>query len=265
MPTNCAVRDLDLGGKGCGKDVSVVIPFYNDHDLVWDAVKSVFSNKHILEVVIVEDLDSYPPLKPNRNFDVTIIKNSTGSKGAGVCRSLGYTICKGEFVAFLDSDDLWEPWKVESQRSSMIRESFVFSFHGYIDVNGKKTVRKTLPQGPFNLDGFLKKSFIIGCSTVMLRKTKIESIIPTNLLRRNDYRAWFDVIGQCERENLGWGLAGTGVLSMRRLQENSLSSSKPKSFISQLQFYLDCGFGFIHSIYYMIFYVKNGIRDRFYD
>ncbi|MGX8882598.1 glycosyltransferase family 2 protein [Methylovorus sp. SPW-M1] len=101
--------------------VSVIIPTYNRYDSTCRAVKSVLNQTYKnIEIIVVDDRskdDSYERLGhffKDYNQQVILIQNPENS-GAATGRNNGVKLAKGEFVAFLDSDDEWFPKKLEVQ------------------------------------------------------------------------------------------------------------------------------------------------------
>ncbi len=99
-------------------DVSVVIPVFNRFDALTDAVASVLAQTRLpKEIVIVDDgsTDGVSQITLS-HADVSIrqIRLQTNS-GAQVARNTGVLAAQGEWIAFLDADDLWEPEKLARQ------------------------------------------------------------------------------------------------------------------------------------------------------
>ncbi|MDH4200316.1 MAG: glycosyltransferase family 2 protein [Spirochaetia bacterium] len=98
--------------------VDAVVPVYDREPLFLEAVKSIlhqdYSNIHIY---IIED-GSQSTAKYSYYFknwnNITLIRLNT-NHGVSYCRNLGASLGKGEYVAFLDSDDLWLPDKISKQ------------------------------------------------------------------------------------------------------------------------------------------------------
>lgn len=93
---------------------SVVIPVYNQVKLVQEALQSVFIQRmDNYEVIVVDDgsNDGTTELLSNVNR-ITLLHQER--LGPGAARNKGITNCKGKYVAFLDSDDLWFPWTLEN-------------------------------------------------------------------------------------------------------------------------------------------------------
>ncbi|UFS69113.1 glycosyltransferase [Geomonas sp. RF6] len=96
--------------------VSVVIPTYNSASTLRDCVTSVLAQTHkSLEVIIVDDGSSDDTVTIARSFGGPVVVLTKENGGPASARNLGIRKCSGEFIAFMDSDDLWLPTKVERQ------------------------------------------------------------------------------------------------------------------------------------------------------
>jgi glycosyltransferase involved in cell wall biosynthesis len=112
------------------KSVSVIIPTYNRCRLVMDAVESV-TNQGMsdVEVVVVDDgsTDNTRALFDRSHKNVRYIYQE--NKGVSAARNRGVAESTGQFIAFLDSDDLWAPGKLRSQ-IGLVTSNSVLSFQG---------------------------------------------------------------------------------------------------------------------------------------
>src|SRR5579862_9064675 len=97
--------------------VSVVIPTYNRADKVGNAIKSVLAQTvHDLEVIVVDDGSSDDTEKVlAKEFGDRVRYYVQANQGASVARNRGIEEARGEWIAFLDSDDTWEVDKLEWQ------------------------------------------------------------------------------------------------------------------------------------------------------
>lgn len=121
-------------------DVSVIIPVYNSGEEAYRAVKSIANQTLLpLEVILIDDCS--PKLDETRVW-LSKIQDDFGdkfalkvlyqveNKGPGEARNVGWDIAKGKYVAFLDSDDVWHPQKMNIQYNFIIRHPDVgFSCH----------------------------------------------------------------------------------------------------------------------------------------
>lgn len=104
--------------------VSVIIPTFNRASVIERAIDSVHrqSYPHV-EIVVVDDGsvdDTVARLERRQRSGLRILVNH-GNFGPARARNLGIAASSGDFVAFLDSDDTWEPWKLEAQMACFER------------------------------------------------------------------------------------------------------------------------------------------------
>lgn len=114
------------------RTVSVIIPFYNNVDWLTEAIESVLNQTlKPLEIIVIndgsaEDLNLF--LKKYQKY-ITYIKKK--NEGPAIARNIGINTSKGDYIAFLDSDDIWLPNKLEIQITQMNKEKYVWSQTSY--------------------------------------------------------------------------------------------------------------------------------------
>lgn len=127
--------------------VSVIIPCYNVQEYIEECLDSVFKQSYSnLEVIVVDNNsndDTYEILvnyKRNRQPKISILKESI--QGASAARNKGLQYAKGEWIQFLDADDLLEVDKIAHQ-VSLIKPNTIFLVGAskHLDINNKKTIR----------------------------------------------------------------------------------------------------------------------------
>jgi len=137
------------------------------------------------EVLIKHYADEDPRIKYERNADFS---------GAAVSRNNALRRAKGRWIAFLDSDDLWEPDKLEKQLRFMVEHNYRFSYTGYqeIDNYGKET--GCVVSGPKHISKFGMYSFCWpGCLTVMYDREAIGLLQIADIKKNNDYAMWLKI------------------------------------------------------------------------
>lgn len=98
--------------------VSVVIPSYNRAYIVGQAIESVLRQTYTnVEVVVIDDGSTDDTERVVAAFDERVRYIHQANAGIAVARNSGIAAARGEYVAFLDSDDAWLPWKLEAQMS----------------------------------------------------------------------------------------------------------------------------------------------------
>lgn len=96
--------------------VSIIIPVYNGEKYIREAIESVLQQHYQpLEIIVVDDgsIDGTARLVENLGQKVRYFYQS--NRGPSACRNQGLGLSRGEFIAFLDADDLWPPQKFEKQ------------------------------------------------------------------------------------------------------------------------------------------------------
>jgi glycosyltransferase involved in cell wall biosynthesis len=116
--------------------VSVIIPFFNRSEMTVRALKSVFKQSYnIFEIILINDgstddiRDLRDIVKKHKNIRMIDVKKNTGPAAA---RNIGIKESKGEYVAFLDSDDEFLENKIEHQLAEMIKHNPYISYTSYI-------------------------------------------------------------------------------------------------------------------------------------
>jgi glycosyltransferase involved in cell wall biosynthesis len=102
--------------------VSVVIPTHNRAQIVGRAIESALAQTHAdIQVVVVDDgsTDDTRTVAESYGPRVTYVRQANA--GVSAARNFGMRHARGEFIAFLDSDDSWEPWKIEAQFAALTR------------------------------------------------------------------------------------------------------------------------------------------------
>lgn len=210
--------------------VSVITPSYNAEKFISATIESVRTQTYTnWEMIIVDDcskdttreiLKEYAELDP-RIKPIFLEENS----GAAVARNTALKAAQGEYVAFLDSDDLWVPGKLEKQLAFMQKNDYAFSFTAYnlIDESGKPLDKVISVPKQIDYKGLLKNT-IIGCLTVMIDTRKVEPLQMPLIRTRQDYALWLKVLRQ---GHVAYGMQEP--LANYRIVEGSISSNKLKT------------------------------------
>lgn len=177
--------------------VSIIMPSYNTASFIEETIQSVLNQTYTnWELIIVDDCstDNTDEVLENiKDSRIRYFKNDKNS-GAAVSRNKALREARGQWIAYLDSDDLWMPEKLEKQIHFMENNGYAFSYTNYeeIDVNGNKTgvsitgPKKITKTGMFNYCW-------PGCLTVMFDANKIGLIQIEDIKKNNDYAMWLKV------------------------------------------------------------------------
>lgn len=148
-------------------DVSVVIPFFNSEKTISETLLSV-CNQSLLprEVIIVDDCSANPERLNNivshfsKQLNIRCIYQSE-NKGAAYARNIGVSLASSSYIAFLDSDDVWHPKKLEVQYLFMLNSGAYISGHTYVQNLNKKKMQPSIHTDMHVLK-IKKRHFVIG-------------------------------------------------------------------------------------------------------
>lgn len=218
MPyTLCFMQDYGL--------VSIITPSYNTAGFIAETIRSVLSQTYPnWEMIIVDDCSSDSTneiMKPLLAADKRIkyVKNERNS-GAAISRNKALRMAQGKWVAFLDSDDLWLPEKLELQLKFMVENGWHFSYHGYGEINEKSQLTGVSVSGLNHINKWLMYAFCWpGCLTVMYDREYMGLLQITDIKKNNDYAMWLKLIQKADCYLLNASLA-----HYRRGRTGSISS-----------------------------------------
>ena len=241
--------------------VSVIIPYFKKKEYIQNTLHSILNQTlKDFEILIIyddENLEEYDFLKNicNSIEQIKIIKNSK-NLGAGISRNIGIKNSSGEFLAFIDADDLWLPEKLEKQISYMTKDNIEFCFCGYQKKLLNKNIEVKIQKNELNYDDLLKSNEI-GLSTVVLKKNIIEENLFPTLKTQEDYAAWLKLI----KKNKAYNLQETLVIWNK--SKNSLSSNFFQKISDAFKvFYFHENFNIFRSIYYLLKLSLNSIKRK---
>ena len=206
--------------------VDIVLPNYNSYPFIEETLKSIisqtFKNWKLFIVDGNSNIETQEILKKYNNYSNINITWLKKNKRPGFCRNLVIRNSKSEYIAFIDSDDIWEKDKLSKQLNFMIKNKYLFTYTNYIafkSENGKK-IKEILVPRYFSYEKFIKNTSI-GTSTMIIKKSTIGNTKFTNTKICEDYFFKCQILKKvnyayCLKENL----------TRYRIRKNSLQSSK---------------------------------------
>ena len=211
------------------KLLSVIIPVYNVEKYLQKCVNSVLKQTYQnLQIILVDDGskdNSGMICDKLAEMDTRIEVIHKENEGQAKARNVGLDLAKGEYIAFLDSDDLWTSDKLSRQLSFMVEKDVAFSFTHYDVINelGEKQTEFKPKKSEYTYKQILKHNSI-GCLTVVVDVEKVGKVyMPEEAVKREDFAAWISVLEKGEK---AYCLDQT--LAKYRLHANSVSSKKVK-------------------------------------
>ncbi len=246
--------------------ISIITPSYNSAEYIEETIQSVLNQTYEKwELIIVDDFSSDNTVSIIESFisldsRIKLIKN-TENKGAAFARNTAILESKYSYLAFLDSDDIWVRQKLEKQFFFMKNNKIAFSFSGYyiIDKNGNYTGKSvdTSHKGAFSYEDMLLKKATLGCSTVMLNKSKFKGLMSIPSIRTGqDYAFWLKLLRNTDEKAHLISL----TLTKYRITPNSISTNKIKKAQRQWFIYRNIEhLSFLKSCFCFCFYAYRAI------
>ncbi len=219
--------------------VSVVIPTYNSASAVREALESVLAQTYSdFEVIVVDDGSTDNTESVMRSFGDRVSYLKQDNRGAGAARNQGIQRSRGEYVAFLDSDDLWLPTKLAEQVPLLDRDSeigLVYSDWAVVSEQGEtdSSHLRNLPAASgYVFDDLVQSGFILTSGTVV-RRSCLDDVgyFDETLSIAQDYDLWLRI---CYR----WKVALVNKpLVTKRNWNGSLSSNLPKTAAERIMLF----------------------------
>ena len=197
--------------------ISVVIPVYNGEAYIGEAIKSVLAQKHpSLEIIVVDDGSTDGTSKIIQQFGPPVYYHYQPNAGLGATRNKGVPLAKGEFLAFLDADDLWVSSKLKLQLQQFgDNANLEISFGNVSQFHSPELDEETRQRIS------LKKKPLIGYhpGTMLLKRTTFERI---GLFRTDQQVGQFiDWYARAQEQNLNIKVL-PDVLMKRRLHSANM-------------------------------------------
>ncbi len=217
--------------------ISIIMPYYKKKEYIKSALNSVlqqtFKN---FEIIIINDDPSEDILfiRNLKKIDKRIsVINNKKCIGAGLSRNKGIKFARGNFLAFLDADDLWRKDKLKRQLNFMLKYNINFCFTSYkiVDSNNKVIGSRISKKNLEYQD--LIKSCDIGLSTVMLKRKLLKNkLLFPKLKTKEDYVLWLKI-----SKEIGTLYFLKDTLTYWRKLDNSLSSDTIQKLIDGFRVY----------------------------
>ena len=240
--------------------VSIITPLYNSEAFIEGTINSILSQTYTnWELFLIDDFSTDSTVQIANTFantypNIIVLKNKTNC-GAAVSRNKGINAAKGNFIAFLDADDLWKPNKLEVQIKFMLTNNCEVSYSSYeqIDEAGRPLNKlvKALPRLTYNK--YLKTNYI-GNLTGMYNAKTLGKITAPNLRKRQDWLLWLSAIKKSSKPALGIQES----LAYYRIRPDSISSNKLALLKYNYWVYKKgLGFSTLKSLYRMLIFVRE--------
>ena len=204
--------------------VSIIMPSWNTGRFIAESIESVLAQTYKnWELLIVDDCSTDNTDEVIASFKDTRIKYFKNEKnsGAALTRNRAMREAQGEWIAFLDSDDLWAPNKLEKQLGFMNDNGYVFSYHDFVKIDEESKPLNVYVTGPnvVTKQGMYNYGYP-GCLTFMYSVKAMGLIQIKDIKKNNDYAILLKLCKKADCYLLNENLA------QYRIRKKSISHDK---------------------------------------
>ena len=217
--------------------ISIIITYYRKKKFIKKTLDSIHKQSYKnYELIFVYDDENKNELKFIKNligvFDKKKIIVNNKNLGVSNSRNRAFKFCKGKYISFIDSDDIWSKNKLKKQLRFMILKKLEFSFTSYNVIDEDSNIisnRKVNKDAKY--DDLIKSNYI-GLSTVMFKKKLLKQMKFPNLKTQEDFALWLKLLKK------GYKLTHMKqILSSWRKTKNSLSSNPIQKICDAFKMY----------------------------
>lgn len=211
--------------------ISVIIPCYNCAEFIEEAVNSILKQSfQKFEVILIDDCskdNTFSLIKDLEKKDERIsVYRNNANLGAALTRNKGVELAIYEYIAFLDSDDVWNKEKLKIQIEYLIKNSNVDVVVTSYELFDEKMEERISCYNTIESIRYKKMLYenLIGLSTVVMKREVYKKFKMTNKYIHEDYELWLKLLKN------GYKIDGIKVSLVKyRVFANSINANKIKS------------------------------------
>ena len=240
--------------------VSIITPVYNAEVYIEETIRCVIAQKYQeWELILVDDGSSDTSIAviqtmQQKDTRIKLLQNNE-NMGPARTRNLGIEHAKGRYLAFLDSDDIWHPDKLEKQITFMQERQIALSYTTYTLVyeeSGKRSLFEVPEQTDYKA---LLKRPVIGCSTAIYDTKLLGKVYFPIIKKRQDFALWLKILRE---HGPAYGLQES--LVDYAVRPNSLSSNRLSAVHYTWKVYREIEkLPLYKSLYYFTHYALRGL------
>lgn len=244
---------------------SIITPSHNCAPFISETICSVLNQSFSdWEMIVVDDCSTDESVEVIQSFveqdsRIRLIQLSKNT-GAAVARNTAIEAANGRYIAFLDSDDLWLPNKLETQLQFMQDKDIAFSYSAYekVDEQGQPLGLMGVPD-KVNYDQLLK-CCVIGCLTAIYDTHKLGKVYMPLIRKRQDFGLWLRLLSKVD---YAYGIQQP--LAQYRVRSGSISSKKSNAAAYTWRLYREVEqLNLLKASYYFSHYAVRGVlRTKF--
>ncbi len=205
--------------------VSIIMPTYNSASFIGETIRSVLHQTYShWELLVVDDASSDDTIQVINSYSDERIKvfSLRENGGAAIARNKGITEAAGDYIAFLDADDLWEPHKLTTQLAVMKAKNALVCFSSYelMDENSQPLGKVVKALAVLTYAKLLRSNYV-GNLTGMYDTRSLGKVYAPLLRKRQDWGLWLQCV---KKAGVAYGIEEP--LAKYRVRAGSISSNK---------------------------------------
>lgn len=254
--------------------VSIITPAFNSEKFIAETIMSVQNQTYQnWEIIIVDDCSTDKTAEIILSFQekdsrIIYLKNET-NRGTAYSRNLALKEAKGKWIAFLDSDDIWLPTKLEKQIEFMLKNNYNFSYTDYSEIDENSVETGIILTGPKVITKNKMLAYCWqGCLTVMYNADFVGEIQTIDIKINEEYAHWIKIA-----EKTNCYLLNENLAKYRKHCESLSNKSYLKLIKWHYMMFRKLGKGIIYSliltsgnlvfgVYKKIVYRRKGGKDE---
>ncbi len=244
--------------------ISVIMPAYNAEKTIKYAIESVLNQTYRdFELIVINDCSTDNTESVIANYvkkDSRVIHlNNQYNAGVSYTRNRAVECARGEWIAFLDSDDIWRSNKLEKQMclvKSIDNAVLIYTASSFISSEGEPYSYILAAEEKIDYSTLLKKN-LISCSSAVVKSSMMKKIKMPNDAMHEDYYVWLKIL---KEHKYAYGI--NEPLLIYRLSNNSKSSKRLKSAKMLYNTYRALGYSFVISSFLTGRYTIHSLRKR---
>lgn len=234
-------------------EVAIILPNYNSHKFIEATITSIISQSYKnWKLFVVDDCSENKTIQVLKKFtkfkkiNFFFLKKN---KGTGYCRNLAIKKSNSKYIAFIDSDDLWQKNKLENQINFMKKNNYDFTYTHYKTFSStSKKERKIKVPKVFNFNSFVRNTSI-ATSTMIIRSSKAYDLQFLNSKICEDYYYKCQLL-----KKLKYAYCYPHYLTKYQIRKDSLQSNRIKNLFWMWK---------INKNYNKFYFIKNLISIFF--
>lgn len=249
--------------KGAAPLVSVIMPAYNAEPFIAEAISSVLSQSvRDLELLVIDDCSTdgtYALAMQQKDPRICVLRNDKNS-GVANTRNRGIEQARGKYIAFLDSDDIWHPQKLQHQIEKLESAGADLCYCSYaiIGRNGEKSRADYIVSETATFNDILKENYI-QCSAMLIRAEVARKYMFNTDFFHEDYILGLNILKDGNK-----AVGCPEILLSWRYLENSRSFNKKRAAMNRWRIYRQYLHLPLHkAVYFFANYALAGFRKYF--